>query len=141
MGYSEGKFMIGKLNKNKEIEKQFFMTRHGVKVNRIEYKEAILFQDGAARVRTDGPMWGLISFTGYYLVKPRFFVLGPFEDGLARFQMRYTVGAFSLDGKEILPVGYDAIYYDSTLEKIRYEKGNALGYLFRDGSVCWPEGE
>lgn len=141
MGYSEGKFMIGKLNSRREIEKQFFMTRHGVKVNRIEYKEAILFQDGAARVRLDGPTWGLISYTGYYLVKPRFFALGPFEYGLARFQMRYTLGTFSLDGKPVLPVGYDAIYYDSVLKKIRFEKGNALGYLFNDGTVCWPETE
>jgi hypothetical protein len=141
MGYSEGKFLIGKLNQKKEIEKQYFVTRHGVKVNRIEYREAILFQDGAARVRVDGPTWGLVSFTGYYLVKPRFFALSAFEYGLARFQMRYTVGAFSLEGKQVLPVGYDAIYYDSSLEKIRYEKGNALGYLFVDGSVCWPEGE
>ena len=141
MGYSEGKFLIGKLNSKREIEKQFFMTRHGVKVNRIEYKEAILFQDGAARVRIDGPTWGLVSYTGYYLVKPRFFALGPFEYGLARFQMRYTLGVFSLDGKQVLPVGYDAVYYDSAREKIRFEKGNAMGYLFKDGSVCWPEGE
>jgi hypothetical protein len=141
MGYSEGKYLLGKLNFKKEIEKQYFLTRHGVRINRIDYREALLFQDGAARVRTDGPTWGLVSFTGYYLIKPRFFLLGPFEYGLARFQMRYTLGAFTLSGAPVLPVGYDVIYYDRDLEKIRFERGNALGYLFRDGSVCWPESE
>ncbi|MDQ3110634.1 MAG: WG repeat-containing protein [Bacteroidota bacterium] len=141
LGYSEGKYVLGRLNTKREIEKQYYLTRHGVRVNRIDYREALLFQDGAARVRSDGPTWGLISFTGYYLIKPRFFVLGPFEYGLARFQMRYTLGVFSLDGKPVLPVGYDAVYYDDDLEKIRFEKGNALGYLFRDGTVCWPESE
>lgn len=141
MGYSEGKYLLATLNSKREIDKQYYLTRHGVRINRIEYKEAMLFQDGAARVRTDGPTWGLVSFTGYYLIKPRFFVLGPFEYGLARFQMRYTLGAFTLTGAPVLPVSYDAIYYDKDLEKIRYEKGNALGYLFRDGRVCWPEAE
>jgi hypothetical protein len=107
----------------------------------MEYKEALLFQEGAARVRGNNPTWGLVSFTGYYLIKPRFYALGPFEYGLARFQMRYTLGAFSLDGKPVLPVSYDAVYYDDGLDKIRFEKGNALGYLFRDGLVCWPESE
>ncbi len=141
MGYSEGKYLVGKLNEKKEVERQYFLTRHGVRINRIEYKEALLFQDGAARVRANGPTWGLVSFTGYYLIKPRFFALGPFEYGLARFQMRYTLGTFSLAGAPVLPVAYDAIYYDNELKKIRFEKGNALGYLFRDGTVCWPETE
>lgn len=141
MGYSEGKYLIGKLNSKKEIENQFFMTRHGVRVNQIDYKEALLFQDGAARVRTDGPTWGLVSFTGYYIIKPRYYALGPFEYGLARFQMRSTLGAFTLEGAPVLPIAYDAVYYDSGLRKIRFERGNALGYLFPDGSVCWPESE
>jgi hypothetical protein len=141
MGYSEGKYLVGKLNMKKETESEYFLTRHGVRINRIDYKEALLFQDGAARVRANGPTWGLVSFTGYYLVKPRFYALGPFEYGLARFQMRYTLGVFTLEGAPVLPVGYDAVYYDSGLEKIRFEKGNALGYLFKDGSVCWPETE
>lgn len=141
MGYSEGKYLIGKLNQKREIEKQYYLTRHGFQINRSEYREALLFQDGAARVRTDGPTWGLVSFTGYFIIKPRFFQLGPFEYGLARFQMRYTLGAFTLTGIPVLPVGYDAVYYDNQLEKIRFERGNALGYLFRDGTVCWPETE
>ncbi|MEO5644693.1 MAG: WG repeat-containing protein [Bacteroidia bacterium] len=141
LGYSEGKYRLGELNVNKEIDNEYYLTRHGVRINQSKYKEALLFQDGAARVRTDGPTWGLVSFTGYFLIKPRFFVLGPFEYGLARFQMRYTLGAFTLTGEPVLPVGYDAIYYDNQLGKIRFERGNALGYLFRDGTVCWPETE
>ena len=141
LGYSEGKYRLGKLNEKREVDREYYLTRHGVRINRIDYKEALLFQEGCARVRTDGPTWGLVSFTGDYLIKPRFFVLGPFEYGLARFQMRYTLGLFSLSGTPVLPVGYDAIYYDSDLAKIRYEKGNALGYLFRNGSICWPESE
>ncbi len=141
LGYSEGKYLIASLNQKREIDKMFYLTRHGSRLNRTEYKEALLFQDGTARVRVAGPSWGLISFTGFYLIKPRFFALGPFEYGLARFQMRYTLGAFTLQGSSVLPVGYDAIYYDEGLEKIRFEKGNAMGYLFRDGSVCWPETE
>ena len=55
--------------------------------------------------------------------------------------MRYTLGAFSLTGAPLLPVTYDAIYFENELKKIRFEKGNALGYLFSDGTVCWPEME
>jgi hypothetical protein len=141
LGYSEGKFLLGRLNDRREIEKQYYLTRHGVRLNRIEYKEALLFQDGAARVRADAAAWGLVSYTGYYLIKPRFFMLSAFEYGLARFQMRFTLGVFSLEGTPVLPVGYDAIYFDNQLKKIRYEKGNALGYLFADGRICWPETE
>ncbi|MBI3511628.1 MAG: WG repeat-containing protein [Bacteroidetes bacterium] len=140
LGYSEGKYLLGRLNKKKEVEKMYFITRHGVLVNRCEYKEALPFQDGAARVR-EGMTWGLISYTGFYIVRPRYFMISPFDQGLARFQMHYTQGLFSIDGKEILPAEYDAIDYDAELKMVRFDKGNAMGYLFPDGRICWPEGE
>lgn len=141
LGYSEGKYLVGSVNRKNEIDKKYFITRHGIRVNRFEYKEARLFQNGAARVCPGGVSWGLISFTGYYLVKPHFFMIGPFENGIACFQMRYVQGAFSLDGKPILPVEYDSVQYDEDLGMIRFERGNAMGYLFGDGRICWPEAE
>lgn len=141
LAYSEGKYLMGKLDDHKEIKYMYFMTRHGVKVNRIQFKEAMPFENGAARVRVNGRQWGLISYTGYFIVKPRFFLLGSFDNGLARFQMQYTLGLFTIDGKPVLPVAYDAIVYDESLGMIRYERSNSMGYLHANGSSCWPESE
>lgn len=143
IGYSEGKYVIGNYERRRdEVVSMFYLTRHGFRVNRFDYKEAKVFSDGSARVRPAGGVtWGLISFTGYYLVKPRFFLLGAFDHGLARFQMRYTQGAFTLEGKPLLPVEYDAISFDADMQLVRFEKGNALGWMFNDGRICWPESE
>jgi hypothetical protein len=137
-GYSEGKILALKFNKRNEIDKMYFVTRHGVMLNRMEYKVAMPFEGTVARVSPGGTRWGLVSYTGYYLVKPRFTVLDPFSNGLARFQMATSQGLFGLDGTPYLPVAYDWISYDPELKLIRYETGNALGYLHTNGSVCWP---
>jgi hypothetical protein len=137
-GFREGKCIIHLLNLRQEPEKMFFLTRHGLRLNKLEYKTATPFQDGAARVSPNGRNWGLVSFTGYYLVKPRFFQLDPFQNGLSRFQMRTTQGLFSIEGEPLLPVEYDWISYDDDAAMLRFERGNGLGYLFPDGRPCWP---
>ncbi|HTL83503.1 MAG TPA: WG repeat-containing protein, partial [Bacteroidia bacterium] len=141
LGYSEGKYVLGELDNYRQIKDEYYLTRHGVHVNRFTYKEALAFDSGLARVRPSGNLWGLISYTGYYVAKPKFSLIAPFADGLARFQMLNTNGLYSIDGKAILPVNYDGISYDSQLKMIRFEKDSSVGYLFPDGRVCWPESE
>jgi hypothetical protein len=137
---TEGKFLIVYKEKQQINEHRYFINRAGVRLNRILYDDACPFADGSARVKSFG-RWGLVSYTGYYLIKPQFTQLDEFHFGLARFQLRTTAGLFSLDGKEILPTQYDHIGFDSELGMVRYEKGNALGYLFSDGRICWAESE
>jgi WG containing repeat len=141
MAYSEGKYVVARLDEKKEIIGMYYLTRHGVNVSPFIYKEALPFENGAGRVRSNSGTWGLVSYTGYYLVKPRYYSLGSFDHGVAPCKLISQQGLFSLDGKQILPVAYDLVSYDQGLELIRIEKGNSMGWMFEDGQVCWPESE
>ncbi len=141
MPFHEGKSRILYKKDEKSIKYfHYYVTQHGVRVNRFEYDDAGEFEGGVARVCIDN-RWGLVSFTGYYVVKPRFTHLEPFDNGLARFQLKTIYGLYTLEGTEILPVQYDYIGYDQGPQLVRYERANAMGYLFRDGRVCWAESE
>lgn len=137
MPYSDGKALVLQVddfNRNH----YFYINRRGAHINRFLYDEGKPFKDGVARVCV-GRTWGMVSFTGYYVIKPHFYQLDEFDHGLARFQLRYTFGLYAMDGKEILPMNYDAIYWAPEVGMVRFERGNKLGYLFGDGRSCWPE--
>ncbi|HLG03189.1 MAG TPA: WG repeat-containing protein, partial [Bacteroidia bacterium] len=140
-GYTEGKFLVHTYDRRNEINLMAYYNRHGSRIGRLEFKKATVFTDGAARVSPNGRTWGLISFTGFYLIKPRFAILDPFKNGLARFQLQTTQGLFRLDGSVMLPVAYDWISYNTDFRLIQIEHGNGLGYLYLNGAVCWPVAE
>lgn len=142
MGYSEGKYVVGKIDfRTKEIVSMYYLTRHGVVLSRFEYKEAKPFMNNRGRIRSWSGTWGLVSYTGFYVVKPRFYMIGNFDRGIAPCKMIYSLGLHSLSGETILADSYDSIRYDEELRLIQIDKNNAVGWLFPDGRICWPESE
>lgn len=138
--FSDGKCEVIHSERGSLIENHFFMTRDGVRVSRLQFEDAGAFVDGVAPVCL-GKQWGLISFSGYYMMKPRFNSLGTFNSGIARVQMRTKTGLFTMGGQQVLPVEYDYVSVESQSGLVRFDKGNAVGYLFPDGRMCWPESE
>ena len=142
MGYSEGKYVVGKIDiRTKEIVSMYYLTRHGVTLSRIEYKEARPFMNNRGRIKSWAGTWGLVSYTGFYVVKPRFYMIGNFDHGIAPCKMIYSLGLHTLTGETILADSYDSIRYDEDLGLIQIDKNNAVGWLFPDGRICWPESE
>ncbi len=137
--YSDGKALIVYLD-DFDRAHYFYINRRGFDINRFQYDAGKPFKSGSARVCLQ-KQWGMVSFTGYYIVKPRFFQLDDFDHGLARFQLRASFGLYTLGGKEMLPVQYDVITPDYEMGMIRFERANSLGYLFSDARICWPETE
>lgn len=113
---------------------QVFYTRHGHRLNRMQYAQALPFRYGCAPVRA-GALWGLINFSGRYLVQPSYTAMSPFSDGVSIVQHNATYGLHRLDGSRIFAPEYDVIRTAGSF--IRVQRNNGLGYLSLDGSLLW----
>lgn len=109
-------------------------TRYGHKLARNSFTQVLPFYHGAAPVKAEG-RWGLINFTGRYIVPPYYSDMSSFSSGIAIVQTSATFGLHRLDGKQVLAPEYDAIRNAGTL--IRIQKDNRVGYLSRSGKMVW----
>lgn len=112
-----------------------FYTRFGHRLARDEYADALSFYHGAAPVKV-GYQWGLINFTGRYLLKPCYTQMSPFRDGVSIVQHTASFGLLTMSGQELLSPKYDVIVPEGSV--IRLQQSNAVGYLHRDGREMWP---
>lgn len=120
-----------------EKEKTWFSvyTRFGHKISREKYAAVRPYYGGAAPVKV-GFYWGLINFTGRYLVKPCYSQMSEFQDGVSIVQRNCTFGLFTLNGEQLLPADYDVIKVEGAV--VRLQRNNEVGYLHTDGRVFWP---
>lgn len=109
-------------------------TRFGHRLTRDGFAEVLPFYHGAAPVKSDGK-WGLINFSGRFIVMPYYSNMTVFKAGISIVQTNATYGLHTLDGKQVLAPEYDAIRNTGTL--LRIQSDNKVGYLSRTGKVIW----
>jgi hypothetical protein len=131
--FTENKTIVRFVRKNQTYFSVY--TRFGHRLTREEFTAALPFCHGAAPVKV-GHHWGLINFSGRYLVRPTYFHMSAFQDGVSIVQHSSTFGIYTLGGTQLLPPEYDAIKAEGAV--IRLQKNNGLGYLHPDGRALWP---
>jgi hypothetical protein len=114
----------------------WYVTRAGHQLGRLYFDDGYAFSRGVAPVKA-AQKWGVISFTGRYLVPPYFDGIEPYSEGLARCRLFGMTGIFTSSGKTFVPVEYDYIT-DVSPRIQRVHQGNGVGYMRPDGSWMWP---
>ncbi len=120
-----------------EKEKTWFhvYSRFGHRISREKYAAVHPYYHGAAPVKV-GLYWGLLNFSGRYLIKPCFSQMSEFQDGVSIVQRNCTFGIYTLNGQQLLPAEYDVIKAEGAV--IRLQRNNEIGYLHTDGRAFWP---
>jgi hypothetical protein len=131
----EGQFENGILVAQNQSGKYVYVNMQGEALFGKEFDEVKPFLNGNAPVRVDGK-WGIIDQNGAYIIAPKYYRLGHFKDGLARYQLIPRTGVYSMNSKQIVNPIYENAYSVTNNVFCVEEKGK-IGYLLSNGKWLW----
>lgn len=84
---------------------------------------------------------GYVDSSGKLVIPPRFEQAGPFDDGVARVEVRDCrsgVGAIDRTGKFLIPPVFDEVFPFGANGVARVQRGERFGFVDRDGALVTP---
>jgi hypothetical protein len=91
-----------------EKDRYGYADEQGTVVIPCQYKDALPFQEGLARVQK-GSKYGLMTAAGEFVLAPKYDEIGSFRHGIAKVRAGKKYGMVNTKGELVLPVKYTSI--------------------------------